>query len=188
MQALWRRRASDNRSMRRFLLPLTAVSVFGLGACSPALDWREFQPEGSGIVATFPCKPDRHVRTVKLAVQTVRMEMLACGADDAQFALSFFDLDDPAKVSTALAELQTLAAGNLGASRRESQPAEVPGMTPNSQAAKLRLEGRQPDGMVLQEEAVFFAKGLRVYQATVLGRRLRPGAAETFIAGLRLPA
>ena len=174
--------------MRRLLLPLTALSVFGLAACSPALDWREFQPEGSGVVATFPCKPDRHVRTVQLAVQTVRMEMLACAADDAQFALSFLDLDDPAKVSTALAELQALAAGNLGASRRESRPAAVPGMTPNPAAARLRLEGRQPDGTALQEEAVFFAKGLRVYQATVLGRQLRPGAAETFFAGLRLPA
>ncbi len=172
--------------MRRLILSFTAVA--SLAACSPALDWREFQPEGSGVVATFPCKPDRHVRTIKLAVQTVRMEMLACGADDAQFALSFLDLDDPSKVSTALAELQARAAGNLGAARRESRPAAVPGMTPNPEAAQLRLEGRQPDGTALQEEAVFFAKGLRVYQATVLGRQLRPGAAETFFAGLRLPA
>lgn len=171
----------------RLLIPtLTAALV--LAGCAPALDWREFQPEGSGIVVTFPCKPDRHVRTVKLAVQTVRMEMLVCRADDAQFALSFLDLDDPGTVSAALSELQALAAGNLGATRRESKPAIVRGMTPSPQAAQLRLEGQQPDGTALQEEAVFFAKGLRVYQATVLGRRVRPDAAATFFAGLRLPA
>ena len=174
--------------MRRFLLPPSLAALLAATGCSPALDWREFQPEGSGIVATFPCKPDRHVRTVKLAVQTVRIELLACGADDAQFALSYFDLDDPAKVAAALAELQSLAAGNLGATERQARRAQVPGMTPNPEAAQLRLEGRQPDGSTMQEEAVFFARGLRVYQATVLGRRLRPGAADTYIAGLRLPA
>lgn len=174
--------------MRQLLLPLAAIVLLAATGCSPALDWREFQPEGSGIVATFPCKPDRHARTVKLAVQTVRIELLACGADDTQFALSYFDVDDPAKVSAALTELQSLAAGNLGATDRQAQPAVVPGMTPNPDAARLRMSGRQSDGSTLQEEAVFFAKGLRVYQATVLGRRLGPGAAETFLAGLRLPA
>ena len=174
--------------MRQLLRPLAATVLIGATGCSPTLDWREFQPEGSGIVAIFPCKPDRHARTVSLAVQTVRIELLACGADDTQFALSYFDLDDPSKVSAALAELQGLAAGNLGATERQSQPAAVRGMTPNPDAARLRLAGRQSDGSTLQEEAVFFAKGLRIYQATVLGRRLRPGAAETFLAGLRLPA
>lgn len=174
--------------MRRSCLPLALAAALAAAACSPALDWREFQPEGSGVVATFPCKPDRHARTVKLAVQTVRIELLACGADETQFALSYFDLDDPARVSVALAELQALAAGNLGAAQPQAQPAQVPGMTPNPAAARLRLEGRQPDGSTLHEEAVFFAKGLRVYQATVLGRRLPPGAAEMFLAGLRLPA
>lgn len=174
--------------MRRFLRPSVLVALLGAAGCSPPLDWREFQPEGSGIVASFPCKPDRHARSVKLAVQSVRIEMHACAADEAQFALSYFDLEDPAKVSAALAELQSLAAGNLGATERQAQPAKVPGMTPNPEAAHLRLAGRQPDGSTMQQEAVFFTKGLRVYQATVLGRRPPPGAAQTFLAGLRLPA
>lgn len=174
--------------MPRFLAPLALAVALIAAGCSPALDWREFQPEGSGIVATFPCKPDRQTRTVKLAVQTVRFELISCAADDVQFALSYFDLDDPGQVSAALKELQSLAAGNLGASERRARRAEVPGMTPNPDAARLKLEGRQPDGSTLQQEAVFFAKGLRVYQATLLGRRLRPDAAETFLSGLRLPA
>ena len=174
--------------MRQLLRPLAVLAMLAAAGCSPTLDWREFQPEGSGIVATFPCKPDRHARSVKLAVQTVRIELLSCSADDTQFALSYFDLDDPSTVSAALAELQGLAAGNLGATERQVQRAAVPGMTPNSEAARLRLAGRQSDGSTLQEEAVFFAKGLRIYQATVLGRRLGAGAADTFLAGLRLPA
>lgn len=159
-----------------------------LCACSPALDWREMQAEGSGVVATFPCKPDRHVRTVPLGGQTVRMEMLVCSAGGATFGLSFVDVDDPARVSATLDELQRLAAANLATSGRASAPLQVPGMTPNASAVRLRLEGHGPDGTGLSEQAGFFAKGLRVYQATVLGKKLSAEAADTFFAGLRLPA
>ena len=80
--------------MPRLLAPLALAAALVSAGCSPALDWREFQPEGSGIVATFPCKPDRHTRTVKLAVQTVRFELISCAADDAQFALDEAESND----------------------------------------------------------------------------------------------
>lgn len=174
--------------MHRIVLPPLATALMALAGCSPALDWREFQPEDSGVVASFPCKPDRHARTVALAVQTVRMEMLMCEAGDARFALGYLDVAEPGKVAQALAELETLAAGNLGAPRGDERPAAVPGMTPSPQALRLRLQGRQPDGTAMQAQAVFFAKGLRVYQATVLGRRVDDEVADTFLGGLRLPA
>ena len=165
----------------------TTVVLAVLVACSPALDWREFQPEGSGLVASFPCKPDRHARNIDLAVQRVRMELLVCEAGEARFALGYFDVAEPARVSQALIELRRLAAGNLGAKVDAALPAAVPGMTPNDHALRLRLDGRQPDGSVLQEQAVLFTKGLRIYQATVLGRQVSPDAADTFFAALRLP-
>jgi len=174
--------------MPRFAPLLLAGAALALIGCSPALDWREFQPEGSGVLASFPCKPDRHSRAVKLEVQAVRMEMLVCDAGDAKFALAFFDVAEPGQVSAALSELQALAAGNLGAQSADAQPAVVPGMTPNPKAMRLRIEGRQPDGATVQEQAVFFAKGLRIYQAMVLGRRVSAEAADTFLGGLRLPA
>lgn len=170
--------------MKRSLPWLAAV----LCACSPALDWREMQAEGSGVVATFPCKPDRHARTVPLAGQAVRMEMLVCSSGGATFALSFIDLGDPARVSETLVELQRLAATNIAAAEAASAPLQVPGMTPNTNAVRLRLAGRGPDGTVLSEQVGFFVKGLRVYQATVVGRSVPAEVAETFFAGLRLPA
>ena len=42
-------------------------------------------------------------------------------------------------------------------------------MTPNPAAIRLRVEGRLPDGKAVQEQAVFFVRGLRVYQASVIG-------------------
>lgn len=170
--------------MKRSLPWLAAA----LCACSPALDWREMQAEGSGVVASFPCKPDRHARTVPLAGQPVRMEMLVCSAGGATFGLSFVDVGDPARVSVALAELQRLATQNLSAASPASAPLQVPGMTPNAYAARLRLDGRGPDGTGLSEQAGFFVKGLRVYQATVLGKTVPAEVADTFFAGLRLPS
>jgi hypothetical protein len=162
--------------------------VAALWGCAPALDWRELQAEGSGIVARFPCKPDRHVRSVTLAAQAVRMEMLVCSVGELTFALSFADLADPGQVGSTLQELQSLAVSNLGAAPADRVELQVPGMTPNPNAARLRLEAVQPDGKTLQEQASFFAKGLRVYQATVLGRKVPGESADAFFAGLRLPS
>ncbi len=174
--------------MYRIRIPLATMMAAALLGCAPTFDWREFQAEGSGIVATFPCKPDRHSRSVALAAQAVRMEMLVCSAGDVTFALSFADLSEPGQVGATLAELQALAASNLGAARADRIDAAVPGMTPSPKAARLRLEAMQANGASLQEQATFFAKGLRVYQATVLGKKVPAEAADTFFAGLRLPS
>lgn len=174
--------------MHSFCPPLAVLLAAVLCACAPSFDWREFQAVGSGIVATFPCKPDRHSRNVALATQTVRMEMLVCSAGDVTFALSFADLSDPGRVGDTLAELQALTTSNLGAERADRAEWRVPGMTPNPNAARLRLEATQANGASLQEQAAFFAKGLRVYQAAVLGKKVPAEAADTFFAGLRLPS
>jgi hypothetical protein len=157
-------------------------------ACAPALDWRELRPEGSGIVALFPCKPEKNVRTLAVAGHRVRMAMLACSAAGATYALAYADLPDPAAIGPALAELRGLAAANIGAAPGVTAALQVPGMTPHPQAGLVVLSGRLPDGAPVQEQAVFFARGLRVYQAGVIGARLEGDGAQTFLAALKLAA
>ena len=60
-------------------------------------------------------------------------------------------------------------------------------MTPNPQALRLSVAGRLPDGSAVQEHAAFFTRGLRVYQATVIGAQLSPPAVETYFGALRFP-
>lgn len=170
---------------------LTAKVVLlaaALPACAPAFDWREFAPEGSGIVMTFPCRPDRLVRNVAMAGTQARMHMLVCSAGGATFALGFIDIANPTRVADALVEMRASTVTNLQGANPKSQPAQVTGMTPNPNALRLSLVGRLPDGAPVQAQAAFFAKGLRVYQATVIGPDLTPQVTQTFLNGLRFPA
>ncbi|CAN5840110.1 hypothetical protein BH11PSE8_BH11PSE8_14780 [soil metagenome] len=171
-----------------FWLLCASLCVGALTACSPTLDWRETQFEGSGIVASFPCRPDRYARTVTVAGARGQMDMLTCAAGGATYALSFFDVADPAAVTPALTELRALAASNLGTVLPEAMPLDVKGMTANAQSTRLTLAGHLPDGAAVMESAAFFVKGLRIYQATALGAKLSPEALDTFFTSLKFPA
>jgi hypothetical protein len=180
----------DNAAMpaaRLRTLQLAALSV-AVAACSPALDWREFVPEGTDVTVSFPCRPDRMARKVALAGATTQMQMLACSAGDATYALAFVDVEDPARVSATLDALREIAVGNLQDAKAQVAPVQIRGMTPNAQAARLNVTGRLPDGASVQEHAAFFVRGRRVYQASVIGAKPPADAVEAFIAGLKFPA
>ncbi len=159
-----------------------------MAGCSPTLDWRHIRPEGADVDALFPCRPDRHARAVLLAGARTKMEMLVCSAGGATFALSFVDLADPALVTAAVAELRAAALANIGGVELGREPVQVSGMTANAQAARLVISGRLPDGDAVQEQAAFFVRGLRVYQASVIGAKLRADMTDTFFASLKLPS
>ena len=168
---------------------LTAAVLAGLAACSPALDWRESLAEGSGLVASFPCRPDRHGRSVVLGGKTVQIDMLVCPAADATFAISFFDVTDPAGLGPALVALRDALLSNVEGAVQgagpQLTPFQIPGMTPNAQSQRLVMVGRKPDGTALHVQAAFFTRGLRVYQAAVIGAALPGDAADPFFAGLK---
>ena len=167
---------------------LVVLGAAALAACTPTLDWREFTPEGSGLQVRFPCRPDRHARSVPVAGARVQMEMLVCSADDATWAVGFFDVADPGRVSATLAEWRSAAAGNVQGVSAPPVPLQVRGMTPNEQAVRVLITGRLPDGAPVQEHAAFFVHGLRVYSASVIGAKPSPTAVEAFFNGLRFPA
>jgi len=158
-----------------------------LGACAPALDWRESRPEGSQARLMFPCKPASHARRVVLAGEAVEMSMFACTAGETVYALSFADVKEPSRVGAALDELARAVQSNMQSpSAAASEPVVVPGMTPQPQAVQWRLAGRLPDGRAVQERAALFSHGTRIYQATMLGAKLDNEAQDTFFGALRV--
>ncbi len=158
--------------------------LVALAACSPALDWRETRAEGSGVVLLFPCRPDRHERTIRLGGADTRMQMVSCHAAGAAFSLAFAEAADATRVTPLVAALRAAAAANIGAVPTVRAFA-VAGATPNEQSGLLRMEGRLPDGRRVVEHAAFFVKGLRVYAATVLGESITAEAADTFFTSIK---
>ncbi len=166
---------------------VAAMALAGTAACSPTLNWREFSPEGSGIVAGFPCRPDRVERKVMLAGAARQMALLACEAGGATFALAFVDAADPAGVAATLTELRTVALRNVQAAAPQALPVQVPGMTPHAAAVRVSVAGRLPGGEAVRTHAEFFTRGLRVYQATVIGAEPPLPAVQTFFDALKFP-
>ncbi|MEP7296466.1 MAG: hypothetical protein ABI702_09760 [Burkholderiales bacterium] len=173
--------------MTRPLRWIALLLAAGAAACSPELDWREFVPEGSGISVTFPCRTDRHARSVVMAGAKVQMEMLVCSAGDVTYAVSFVDVADPVRVSATLVEWREAAVRNVQGVETQVSPVRIRGMTPNDQAVRLAVTGRLPDGKAVKEHAAFFTHGLRVYAATVIGAKPAAQAVEAFLGGLRFP-
>jgi hypothetical protein len=150
------------------------------------MDWRRIQPEGMTIEASFPCRPASHARTVSLNGAPVTMTLHACTADGLTFGLAAAELPDVRRVDVALVELADSAARNIAATVDGNSAADVPGMTPNVAARRLRLAGRLPDGRAVIEHASFFAHGTRVYQATLLGGDPARPVVDQFFAGLKI--
>jgi len=166
---------------------VAAALATALAACSPALDWREARAEGA--VAMFPCRPHEQERQVSLAGSAVPMRMHACTAAGSNFSLAALDIADPAAVGATLAALRTQLLANVSGAATDERPLAVPGATPNPQSLRVHIVGKRPDGSPVVADTGFFVKGLRLYQAAVLGSAddLRPDAVDIFFGAIRLP-
>ncbi len=157
-----------------------------LSACSPTLNWREIRPEDSGAVLLFPCKPDRFTRSVMLGGEKLQMVLNSCAAGDATYALSHAQMADASHVNPALEAMQAAAAGNLGGAANVVSPLAIPGMTPHPVTQRWAVQGKRADGSPVHQQFAVFTRGLRVYQATIVGAALDTVAADTFFGSLKL--
>lgn len=173
------------------VLPRPAALLLVLGAfaaCSPTLDWREVRPEGSGLLALFPCKPTVETRTVVLEGLAVRLSMQACQAGGSTYAVATGEIGDPVRAAPVLNALLAAQAGNLSASVSARQGFHVSGSTPQAPSFRVTLSGRLPDGSAVFQEAAFFTRGTRVFQAMMRGPRRDPEASATFFESFKLPS
>jgi len=168
------------------LLRSACLSLGVLCACAPALDWRRVKLAGLDIEAMFPCRPAALSREIELAQRRVEMTMHACAAGGSTYAVGALTLDDVRDVGAALTYLRDAAARNVVAAASQPQAIQVPGMTPYAQAVRLTLSGRRPDGSAVVEHLTVFARGPRVYQATVVGDQPEAEAVSVFFGALKL--
>ena len=74
---------------------------------------------------------------------------------------------------------------NLSASDLRPRELRVEGATPNPASQRVQWQGRLPDGRAVSGQSAVFAKGTRVFQASVVADKPAAEAMETFFASLR---
>ena len=172
--------------MSRLQTPCTWALSIAVAGCAPTYDWREVHPDGAALIAMFPCRPQHLARRTDLAGMSLPMQLHVCSSGNETLAVGFLDIDQPTQVAGALLSLRMALAANFSATQVQTSALRVPGMTPNPNAALVSMRGVSTQGVPILATAAFFAKGLRVYQATVFGTQVDPEVSETFIASLKL--
>lgn len=170
---------------RQVLALVGLILVAGFSGCAPALNWREVRGSQVEVLASFPCKPDLHVRRVKvegLGGVMLPMALRVCDADGLTFAMTEVDVLDPSRVPVALKNLQLAYSGNVGAQPAAAvrQPWGVKGMTPQPDGGRWRFEGVMPSGKPVQADMGLVSRGTVIVQVNVSGPAMAPDAARLF--------
>lgn len=159
--------------------------MLSLSACSPPDDWREWQPDDSGLRVQTPCKPSTQAREVMLAGSSRRMTLHTCRAVEHLYGVAWVDVGTPAQIDPALRELASAARGNVGAADAgRAMTLDVAGATPQPGAGRWQWSGTLPDGREVQQQGAVFSRGTRVYQANVVASSLEGSRADPFFASL----
>ena len=159
-------------------------------ACNPAFNWRETRSEVSPLRLLLPCKPDKAVREVAMARQTLQMDMQGCEAGDAVFAVSHVLVRDPLEAGPLLAGWRAVVLAHVHASDTAGTPFTLPGGWNIPQAVRLQVSGRRAGGAPVALHAVWFSRvdatGVHLFHAALYADQPMPEIAETFFASLAL--
>ena len=175
----WRARALPSLSLLAALI-----------ACSPTLDWREARPEGSGVAALFPCRPDQHERTVRIA-----------GADAADATARLRrraarPSRSPSSTAPSRPGSQPLLAALQASARRQHRRrraarravARRPGRRRTRRARCSHLRAGCPTAGRSPRTPPSSSTGVRVYQATAIGAALPRGRHPDLLRRDQAPA
>lgn len=149
----------------RCLLALVALAS---PACAPSDNWRDLQWSQGQVAAQFPCKPD--------LVERAQAALVWCEHRDASLSLAWQVAPGPEQARTVLNGIVERFGRQTGV-----MPERGDGAMPQGALAwpeSGRYVWRHPDGAV---HALVWARGLTVYQATVLVRAPAPSG-ETLVA------
>jgi len=163
-----------------------ACWVLSLAACSPGLNWRQVQMEAGAVTLLLPCKPDRAQKSVPLGGKDTVLSMVGCEAEGAMFALSAADIGDAAQASAVLAQWQALTLSHMRASGTPSTVAFKVAGASAPPPVRVAARGQQAEGRAIEGQALYFARGSRLYQAVVYAPRIAPDAVDTFFSSIQL--
>lgn len=171
--------------MRSTYPVIAGVVVLLATACSPALNWREVNVEATQLKAVLPCKPDKDSREVLLVGRPATLQVLACDAGGAKFALLHADIGDASRAGEALWQWRLAALANLRGTSAKDSEFTPRGASAIAQSAQVLASGQRGDGTSVQSHAAYFARGSQVFQAVIYADRITPEMAEPFFSSLQ---
>jgi hypothetical protein len=159
-----------------------------LAACSPALNWRDVQPDDTALSLLLPCKPDVAQQTVPMGGMPTVLTIRGCDAGGATFAVAVADIGSASAVMQVLSQWQdvTLAGIKAGAGGVQRVAARVPGASGAPAPMLVKALGQRADGSAIHSRAMYFAQGTQVFQVMMLASTPSPDAEDMFFSSVKL--
>ena len=164
-----------------------------LSACSPQYDWREAGDSALAMRVLFPGKPDVAVRKILLGNLTLEMRQQGVRVEQTMFIAGGATLptDDDGIRAQAVADMRAAMVRNFGGTEGSVQNRTVPVITPaglergRQSGVMVEAQGRI-QGAPARMQAIFVARGNRVWQWVVLGTNVDAEQASNFLDSVRL--
>ncbi|MFM2239433.1 MAG: hypothetical protein RJA69_807 [Pseudomonadota bacterium] len=164
------------------------LSAVVLGACAPALNWREVRFDDARWVGWLPCKPDRAQRTVNLGGPSAQLSLMGCQADGMDFTLAQLTL--PAGLSAIQAQ-QAWTKASLASLQAAPDAPSTDWILAGASTAMTPQRVVAQGGQGQSARWAWFAYDGLLYQLAVYAPASRTAQAQqamdSLISGLRLP-
>lgn len=141
--------------------------VFSQGACSPALDWREYRPAEGGFSVLLPQKPAQSERRLATPAGAVVMRMLSVRVGEQMLGAGFADFPAPITDSLVDAMRDALLANISG--RLDAERAIQAGAASGREFAASGTLGRGDGARPGRLRARLLVRDQRYYQLVWLG-------------------
>jgi hypothetical protein len=174
------------------LFGFISASLVGLAACNPTFNWREAHWEQDvALKVMLPCKPDQGSRPMRVADQALNLRMLGCEAGGTLFAVAVVDVRDTPHTIQVQRQWQQAMLGNMNAiadsELLKPQTFALRGASEAPPPIRIKAQGKRQDGRELNAQALWFARGGRLYHAVIYADKLDAEVTQTFFEGLRFP-
>jgi hypothetical protein len=148
----------DNQDMQKLLSCVVAFcGVLSLTACQPSLNWRASQLEGTSLRFELPCKPDRTVRAVNMASQSLELAVAGCEADGAVWALMSATVNSSVNREELFKGWRQATLQNMRAQEVADVPFASKAQAVLPGAIRLKAQGLDPQGQGVTAHAIWFA-------------------------------
>ena len=155
-----------------------------LGACSPALNWRNV--DFAGIQAALPCKPDQAERPVSLAGIELRLAMVGCEADGGLYAISHLRLAQDAQAQAVIDAWRMQAMQAMG-STGLPLTTPLPALGARPALMVYQASGNNPRGQAVQARWTWVQRDRDIYHWALYAPVIRAEMEEPFFRAFQWP-